>query len=880
MSSLDRLTRALADRYRIERELGAGGMATVYLAQDLKHHRRVAIKVLHADLSAVLGPERFHKEIELTAGLQHPHILPLFDSGGADGLLYYVMPHVEGETLRTRLTRETQLPVADAVRIASEVADALEYAHRHGVIHRDIKPENILLRDGHALVSDFGIALAVVEAGGERMTQTGTSLGTPQYMAPEQAMGERHIDGRADVYALGVVTYEMLVGEPPFTGPTAQAIIARVMTEEPRGLILQRRSVPEAVEIAVLTAIQKLPADRFRTPAEFRSALAGGDGTTVPAARVSRPPRFARRDLWWGGLAAAVAIGGFLAGSRGGGVRAPLVFGLARKVTWEPGLEIEPALSPDGRYVAYAQGGSEIMRIHVRQVSGGRPIPLSEDDSGTQTNPQWSPDGSRILFLSRGGVFSAPSSGGSARPELPAPAAGPVTSAAWGPDGTTIAYTVGDSLYLRPASGTTRGLATVTDPTLCQWAATGRALACVSGNSWYSRVGHFLGNLSPSRIVVIQVRNGQVTTVTDSTSINQSPVWSRDGRWLYFVSNVLGPEDVYAQAVTADGRAAGAPVRLTVGLGAHGISISADGTRIAYDVLQATANIWSLPFPPGKATQADARPLTSGAQVVEGISVSPDGEWVYFDSDVSGHSELYRQRSPNPVLPFFSAVDAEQLSFDSLDDFSPAVSPDGREVAFHSWRSGSRDVYLLPLGGGPEQKVVASPRQDSRAEWSPDGRAICYLIFGTGGLWMVRRDAAGHWGEPVERLPFGSWQAWSPDGRWLAFAEQQAGGSLLVAAPDSGAPRVLVDTKRTGIIAEEPHWSADGRTIYFKSHDPLGRAEFWAEPLSGGPPRLLIRFDDLSRPSLRPEWGLGGGRMYFTVNDRQSDIWVMEATPK
>src|SRR5690348_4074448 len=467
MSSLDRLTRALADRYRIERELGAGGMATIYLAQDLKHHRRVAIKVLHADLSAVLGPERFHKEIELTAGLQHPHILPLFDSGGADGLLYYVMPHVEGETLRGRLTRETQLPVADAVQIASEVADALEYAHRHGVIHRDIKPENILLRDGHALVSDFGIALAVVEAGGERMTQTGTSLGTPQYMAPEQAMGERHIDGRADVYALGVVTYEMLVGEPPFTGPTAQAIIARVMTEEPRGLILQRRSVPEAVEIAVLTAIQKLPADRFRTPAEFRSALAGGDGTTVPAARVSRPPRFARRDLWWGGLAAAVAIGGFLAGSRGGGVRAPLVFGLARKVTWEPGLEIEPALSPDGRYVAYAQGGSEIMRIHVRQVSGGRPIPLSEDDSGTQTNPQWSPDGSRILFLSGGGVFSAPSSGGSARPELPAPASGPVSSAVWGPDGVTIAFTVGDSLYLRTASGMPRGLALVTDPTLC-----------------------------------------------------------------------------------------------------------------------------------------------------------------------------------------------------------------------------------------------------------------------------------------------------------------------------------------------------------------------------------------------------------------------------
>ena len=285
MTDTARLAAALADRYRIERELGAGGMATVYLARDLKHDRRVAVKVLHADLSAVLGPERFHKEIELTAGLQHPHILPLFDSGSAEGLLYYVMPHVEGETLRARLTRETQLPVADAVRIASEVADALEYAHRHGVIHRDIKPENILLRDGHALVSDFGIALAVVEAGGERMTQTGTSLGTPQYMAPEQAMGDRHVDGRVDVYALGVVTYEMLVGEPPFTGPTAQAIVAKVMTEEPRGLIAQRRTVSEAVEAAVLTAVQKLPADRFATPAEFQRALTGGAGTAVPRPR-------------------------------------------------------------------------------------------------------------------------------------------------------------------------------------------------------------------------------------------------------------------------------------------------------------------------------------------------------------------------------------------------------------------------------------------------------------------------------------------------------------------------------------------------------------------------------------------------------------------
>ncbi|MBW8839985.1 MAG: serine/threonine protein kinase, partial [Gemmatimonadetes bacterium] len=232
----NRLQLALSDRYRIEREIGAGGMATVYLAQDIRHARRVALKVLRPELAAVIGAERFLAEIQLTANLQHPHILPLFDSGEADGSLFYVMPYVEGETLRDRLTREKQLPVPDAIRIAEEVAGALDYAHRHGVVHRDIKPENILLHDGSALVADFGIALAASKASGARMTETGMSLGTPHYMSPEQAMGEREITARSDVYALGAVLYEMLTGEPPFTGATAQAVVARVVTESPRPL--------------------------------------------------------------------------------------------------------------------------------------------------------------------------------------------------------------------------------------------------------------------------------------------------------------------------------------------------------------------------------------------------------------------------------------------------------------------------------------------------------------------------------------------------------------------------------------------------------------------------------------------------------------------
>ncbi len=270
-----RLTSALADRYRLEREIGQGGMATVYLAEDLKHGRRVAIKVLHPELSAVLGGERFLGEIKVTANLQHPHILGLIDSGEADGLLYYVMPYVTGESLRARLQRERQLPVEDALRIAREVASALDYAHRQGVVHRDIKPENILLQDGAALVADFGIALAVHQAGGNRMTQTGMSLGTPAYMSPEQAMGEREIGPRSDVYALGAMAYEMLAGEPPFTGPNSQAIVAKVLTEQPPAAPSQAADGIPGVEAAILTALQKLPADRWGSAKEFGDALAG-----------------------------------------------------------------------------------------------------------------------------------------------------------------------------------------------------------------------------------------------------------------------------------------------------------------------------------------------------------------------------------------------------------------------------------------------------------------------------------------------------------------------------------------------------------------------------------------------------------------------------
>jgi len=289
MTDTARLTAALAGRYAIERELGAGGMATVYLARDLKHDRDVALKVLRPELAAVLGAERFLQEIHISARLDHPHILTLIDSGESDGFVWYVLPYVRGESLREKLTREKQLSLEEAVRIATQVASALDYAHRHGLIHRDIKPENILLHEGEAVVADFGIALAVREAGGPRLTESGLSLGTPQYMSPEQATGGRELDVRSDVYSLAAVVYEMLAGEPPHTGPTAQAVIAKLLTERPTRIRTVRDTVPEGIDTAVAKALAKVPADRFGGAAEFATALAvrgPGPGAGWPRRRM------------------------------------------------------------------------------------------------------------------------------------------------------------------------------------------------------------------------------------------------------------------------------------------------------------------------------------------------------------------------------------------------------------------------------------------------------------------------------------------------------------------------------------------------------------------------------------------------------------------
>jgi Tol biopolymer transport system component len=876
----DRLASALADRYRVERELGAGGMATVYLAIDVRHHRKVALKVLHPELSAVLGPERFLKEIELTASLQHPHILPLFDSGAADGQLFYVMPFVEGETLRSRLERERQLPIADALRIATEVADALQYAHERGVIHRDIKPENILLQGGHAVVADFGIALAVQHAGGQRMTQTGLSLGTPHYMSPEQAMGDRAIDARSDIYALGAVTYEMLAGEPPFTGPTAQAIVARVLSASPASVTGSRGTVPAHVDQAILTALAKLPADRHATAREFASALAApalGDamrpvmsGAAAPGPARVRPRRALLTIAGAGIALVATATAAYVIGQSRAATNGPtLAFGRASQVTWEPGLEVMPAISPDGKQVAYAFGTSTRMRLYVRPVAGGRATAVTDDTTAVETHPHWSRDGSRLLYLSNGRVFSAPAGGGTARQEVP-DRGGQVMSATWSPDERRIAFTIADTVFAREADGTVRSLAQVPAAAECAWSSRD-LIACTSGNPWYLTPGSIFNNHAPSTIVVVRARDGAVQPVTDSTSGNQMPQWSADGEWLYYLSDREGLTDLYAQRVASDGARAGAPTRLTTGLNAHSFTVSADGRRLAYARLTEQANVWSLPI--AGAAVAAAEQVTSGQQVIESVNISRDGSWLYYDSNLAGSSDLYRMPLPsgNP----------ERLTRDSTNEFSPVPSPDGREVVFHSFRAGTRNLYSYPLDGGSVETVAASPLQEGLAQWSPDGRAIAFsdLQLG-GGLHITTRGPDGRWG-PARRLTTGSFAAWSPDGREVTFADRLGGGSLLVIGADGGPTRTLFDGSRPGgPRALKSAWSDDGATVYFKVANQAGNSEVWTVASQGGVARRLTTLGDARRRSDRFEFATARGRMYFVLKEIESDVWVMELAPK
>jgi len=893
----DRLTAALAGRYTIERELGRGGMATVYLAEDVKHRRRVAIKVLHPELAAALGPERFLREIETTAALRHPHILPLYDSGQAGGqavrrsaptagppdrptadFLFYVMPYVEGESLRDRLDREKQLPLDDALQIAREVADALSYAHSRGVIHRDIKPENILLESGHAVVADFGIARAITAAGGDRLTQTGVAVGTPAYMSPEQGAGSGELDGRSDLYALGCVLYEMLAGQPPFTGPTVASVLSQHLTAEPRAITQIRPAVPAEVAGVLQRALAKNPADRFNPVAQFADAL---QRPVRGAAVVSMAPR--RGWLVAAAVAVVVVVAGVAWLLSRGAARLPVIVSTAQ-VTRDPGLEVDPALSPDGTMVAYAAGTVSDMQIVVRQVSGGRTVALTNEPGRVFRWPRWSPDGSQIAYQAVDGVYVVPALGGPHRIAFQLDttdaiyresAFTPLAGLAWSPDGRRLAVLVnqwsrnetgGNVMVIVAVDGGARERVLV--PAMSHspaWSPDGRMIALTMGNPIFVFGTAYFANAGASAIWVVPLDRGDPHRITSGAHLDGSARWSPDGRHLFFVSDRGGSRDVYRVRVARSGTAGGPIERLTTGLDAHTIDLSRNGSRLAYSRLSTYSNIWVVDRPlRGVASTTAARPVTTGQQMIESVDVTADGRRLVFDSDRNGNADIY-------TMPT-TGGEPVPITTDSAGDFSPAWSPDGRRIVFHSLRHGQRDVYTVNADGTGLTRRTSSPAEELDPDWAPDGRVVLYEVISGGEQWFEVRELDA---EPpsVRRLPAdGDFARWSSTG---SIAYHARDGIRVVPATGGGPSRLLVDNAAVGAEAFYAAWAPDGRALYYLARGPEGWS-IRAVPAAGGASRVLVRFDDPQRQHTRYGFSTDGDRFYLTIGGHESDVWVMD----
>jgi serine/threonine-protein kinase len=868
---LSDLSTAVAGRYRVERELGAGGMATEYIAEDVRHHRRVAIKVVRPELAAALGAERFLREITTTASLRHPHIVPLYDSGEGAGILYYVMPLVEGESLRDRLRRQKQLPLEEALRITSEVADALGYAHARGVIHRDIKPENILLESGHAVVADFGIAHAMDVAGADRITGTGVALGTPSYMSPEQAAGERELDARSDVYALGCVLYEMLAGQPPFTGPTVESVIHQHVLAAPPVVTQFRPAVSGEVATALDRALQKAPADRFESAPQFAAALARSGTTSGAAPTVSVAT--SRRRRWWPVVAAAVVVGGaataYVVRTRSAPTR--MVLGRRTPITLAPGLELDPGLSPDGTLVAYSDSRGALT---VRQVAGGTPVQVLRSSDSRGRWPVWLPDGQRLAFVSPRGVELVAALGGV--PRLLVAGAFEDRGVAVSPDGGSVAFVANDSLYVAPLDGGPRRLVgggyEMHSPA---WSPDGRWIAFVGGDVQYVKLTD-LGNGARCAIWLVPSAGGTPHRVTDARSLHVSPAWASPRSMLY-VSDQDGGRDIYQLAIAEDGTPRGAAARLTTGLNPHGISVSRNGTRLAYSAFTETSNAWSLPIPAtGAVSIATAVPETHGNQVIENIGVSHDGRWLGYSVEGGGASQVKRVRVGEPgAVP-------EPLTSDTAGSYWAAWSPDGREIAFHRFHGDKRQGFVAPVDGGVAVPVTDGREDERSPEWSPDGRRLLLLAnWATRpALHVVTRGADGKWSKPrTLQIDLGGDSLrigiadWSPDGESIACGCGE--GGIVIAPVNGGRARRLSSRYSTAGWAF-PQWSADGHTVYHVTEDSGRTVGVVAVPVDGGPGRVVVRFDDPTRPWHRYGFRVRAGRMFFTLGDRESDVWAVD----
>ena len=843
--SVARLNAALEGRYTIERELGEGGMATVYLADDLKHDRKVALKVLKPELAAVVGAERFLAEIQVTANLTHPHILPLFDSGEADGFLFYVMPYLEGETLRDRIDRQKQLPVDEAVALASKVAGALQHAHEHGVIHRDIKPGNILLQDGEPVVADFGIALALGVAGGTRLTETGLSVGTPFYMSPEQATGDQAVGASTDTYALGSVLYEMLVGDPPYPGSTAQAVLGKIIAGKPVSATEQRPSVPVNVDAAIRKALEKLPADRFVSAQDFVRALGdehfryrelatvGGDVGVGPWNRLS---------IGLAGLATVLTL--------------TLGWSLLRPEPPQPvsrqvlstegwaGLEGPPfgqyaALAPDGSSMILPVGSSASdlqLALKMRGSTEINPIPGTEGGR----NVSYSPDGQWIAYAVGSDLFKRPLLGGSSvrlAEDVQAPPA--AVGLAWLDDGTILYEQV--PLTVEPGLAP-RGLVQIPEdggePLVVFWPESGAgtptwvhglpdargALAVTCAGPCPNAELHVVDLRDPSsELILEQVKRAWYTPTGHLVYVQE------DGA-VFAAPFDLDALEITGSAIPLFDGVRGGRNWADMQLAADGTLLYVEGTASAAVELQQLLVVdlegdeEALVAEFGGST--DVVPLTP--RLFGAPRWSPDGRSVAYYSGEVPDLNIFTYDLELGTIP-------RQLTFQGRN-IDPVWSPDGTRIGFSSIREGSDgwDLYAKTLtSDAPETQVLTYPGNQYMRSWpEPD---LVLFESGEGGrseLWTFAPSGGG------EAAPYLATDAdlddgvLSRDGRWVAYQSNETGVEEVYVRsfPDPGQQIRVTDGG-----GQFPRWTQDGTAIYYwgaenLAVDRLFAASFTTEP--------------------------------------------------
>jgi serine/threonine-protein kinase len=811
----DRLTPAIADRYRIERELGQGGMAIVFQAHDAKHDRKVALKVLRPELAAVIGAERFLNEIKVTANLQHPHILPLHDSGEADSFLFYVMPYVEGDTLRDKLDKEKQLGLEDAVEITRSLAAALDYAHRQGVIHRDIKPENVLLHDGQALIADFGIALAIsAAAGGTRLTETGLSIGTPQYMSPEQAMGDRELDARSDVYSLGAMLYEMLAGDPPYTGSTAQAIVAKVITEKAPPVTAARDTVPPHVSMAIDKALSKLPADRFATAVAFAEALTNpGFTATLPP---SQQAAAAERSPWnpVSIVASAVALLalGLAAwlGTRPEPPRRVARFVLVpddavAPVYRGPGTPNRLALTPDGSELIYmgdVEGDGEPNMLYRRAFDQLEAVPIPGTERGIF--PKTSPDGRSVAFLEgRGQPWPLKVASLLGGPPVTVADSTEWIDYAWGPDNTLYLVDNRTATVLRvpPDGGPQEEVVTLRageegsrfwDPTILP-NGKGIIATVTSDNAnehWEYQVHLFDLATGESRGAVV----------------GQYGLYARSGHLVYVTAEgtlMAAPMDQDALTLT------GPAVAIADGLdartsGGTDLALADDGTLVYATTGVNTAErvVWASPD--GGTAHVDAS--WTQDEEFEGLALSPDGRRLAVVIINNTRADIWiKQLDQGPLT---------RLTFDGEANFNPVWTPDGLSVTYASNRGDRLEIWTRRAdGSGEARRLLELDEQFPEVSWTADGVWLVLRTSATNDIWAIRPgvDSAPI---PLITSDFETrGPVVSPDGRWLAYHSNESGDEQIYLRPFPDVEQGRWQLSTDG--GTFPMWSADGRHLYY-----------------------------------------------------------------